>query len=118
MTRVPAISRTPRPLPCSFPRFSQPGSWDNTAKVWDAETGKELLTVGGHSRSVQSVAWGPDGKRLASASLDAAVQVYAMDVRDLMALARQRVTAHPSEERCKNYLNADKCPPFPELSWS
>jgi WD40 repeat protein len=70
--------------------------------VWDAETGKELLTVGGHSRSVQSVAWGPDGKRLASASLDAAVQVYAMDVRDLMALARQRVTAHPSEERCKN----------------
>ena len=25
LTRVPALSRTPRHLPCSFPRFSQPG---------------------------------------------------------------------------------------------
>jgi WD40 repeat protein len=92
------------------------GSEDNTAKVWDTETGKEVLTLSGHSSYVLSVAWSPDGKRLATGSGDSTVQIYAMDIRDLMALARQRVTAHPSEEACKRYLNVDKCPAIPELS--
>jgi hypothetical protein len=54
---------------------------------------------------------------LATASFDGTAQVYAMDIHDLMALARQRVTAHPSEEGCKKYLHVDKCPPFPEISF-
>jgi len=78
---------------------------DTTAKAWDAESGKELLTLGGHSGAVFSVAWSPDGKRLASASDDRTVQVYAMEIRDLMALARERV--HPSEEGCKKYLHVE-----------
>jgi WD40 repeat protein len=41
---------------------------DNTVKVWDAQTGQELLTLQGHTRGVFSVAFSPDGKRLASAS--------------------------------------------------
>jgi WD40 repeat protein len=92
------------------------GSQDYTARVWDEETGKQLLNLSGHSGPVYSVAWSPDGKRLATASEDGTVQVYAMDIHDLMALARQRVTAHPSEEGCKKYLHVDKCPPVPELS--
>jgi hypothetical protein len=64
------------------------------------------------------VAWSPDGKRPATASDDAALQVYAIEIRDLMALARQRVTAHPSKEGCKKYLHVDECPPVPELSFS
>src|SRR5439155_1623168 len=44
------------------------GSYDKTAKVWDAEAGKELLTLGGHRDRVWSVAWSPDGKRLATGS--------------------------------------------------
>jgi len=92
-------------------------SGDKTTKLWDAATGKELLTLTGHIDSVKSVAWSPDTKRLASASEDGTIQVYAMDVHDLMALARQRVTAHPSEEGCKKYLHVDKCPPVPELSF-
>ncbi|MGA9567697.1 MAG: TIR domain-containing protein [Candidatus Korobacteraceae bacterium] len=75
------------------------------------------LTVSGHSDSVSSVAWSPDGKRLATASEDGTVQVYAMDIRSLMKFARQRVTAHPSVENCKKYLHVDKCPPFPTLPW-
>jgi WD40 repeat protein len=65
--------------------------------VRNAVTGEELLSLSGHSSDVGSVAWSPDGKRLATASHDGTVQVYAMDIHDLMALARQRVTAHSSE---------------------
>jgi DNA-binding beta-propeller fold protein YncE len=40
------------------------GSSDNTAKVWDAQSGKELLGLIGHSGSVHSVAFSPDGTRI------------------------------------------------------
>jgi protein-tyrosine phosphatase len=59
---------------------------------WDAESGKELLTLRGHSDPVAGVAFSPDGKRLATASADGTVQVYALDMRELLHLARIRVT--------------------------
>ena len=45
-------------------------------KVWDAQTGQELLTLKGHTDQVNSVAYSPDGKRLASASGDRTVKVW------------------------------------------
>jgi WD40 repeat protein len=36
--------------------------------VWDAVTGKEVLTLTGHRDAVAGVAFSPDGKRLASGS--------------------------------------------------
>jgi WD40 repeat protein len=41
---------------------------DRTVKVWEAQTGQEVLTLKGHAGAVYSVAFSPDGKRLASAS--------------------------------------------------
>jgi WD40 repeat protein len=61
-----------------------------------------LQTLSGHTSWVESVAWSPDGKRLATGGYDATVQVYTMDIHDLMNLARQRITAHPSEEACRS----------------
>jgi eukaryotic-like serine/threonine-protein kinase len=40
------------------------GGFDQTAKVWDAETGEELLTLKGHTCWVTSAAFSPDGKRI------------------------------------------------------
>jgi WD40 repeat protein/serine/threonine protein kinase len=37
-------------------------------KVWDAQTGQELLTLKGHIAEIQSIAFSPDGKRLASSA--------------------------------------------------
>jgi WD40 repeat protein len=34
-------------------------SWDQTAKVWDAASGQEVLTLRGHTDRVVSVAWSP-----------------------------------------------------------
>ena len=36
--------------------------WDRTVKVWDAQTGQELLTFKGHSGRISSVAFSPDGE--------------------------------------------------------
>lgn len=98
-------------------------AWDSSKKtqittVWDAQ-GDELFTLreGDDTARIMSATWSPDGKRLATASEDGTVQVYAMDIRELMALARQRVTAHPSEEGCRKYFHVNKCPSVPELSF-
>jgi WD40 repeat protein len=41
------------------------GSDDSTVKLWDAASGAVLQTLKGHSGSVRSVAFSPDGKTLA-----------------------------------------------------
>jgi hypothetical protein len=46
-----------------------------TVKVQDASTGQTLLTLQGHTDQVSSVAYSPEGRRLASASADGTVKV-------------------------------------------
>jgi WD40 repeat protein len=87
-------------------------SGDKTAKVWDAESGKELLTLL-HSGPVDGVAFSPDGKRLATASEDWSVQVYALDLRELLKLARSRVTRTFTTEECQRYFQSGTCPSLP-----
>ncbi len=43
-------------------------SRDNTVRVWDADKGREIFSLKGHSTQVLSVAYSPDGKRIVSAS--------------------------------------------------
>jgi WD40 repeat protein len=40
------------------------GSGDRTAKVWEAASGRELLTLKGHTSWIRSVAFSPDGQRI------------------------------------------------------
>jgi WD40 repeat protein/transcriptional regulator with XRE-family HTH domain len=88
------------------------GSRDGTAKVWDALTGKELLTLYGGSFGAGGVAFSPDGKRLAVAG-DDAVRLYALDLNDLVSLARSRVTRALTTEECQRYLHVAQCPSSP-----
>jgi WD40 repeat protein/transcriptional regulator with XRE-family HTH domain len=51
-------------------------SQDGTAKIWDAFTGGELLTLSGHIGSVNGVAFSPDGKLIATVGDDQTVKVW------------------------------------------
>ncbi|MGO9470012.1 MAG: tetratricopeptide repeat protein, partial [Isosphaeraceae bacterium] len=52
------------------------GSTDQTVKIWDSATGKELFSLKDHAGSVDSVAFSPDGQRLASANADGSINLW------------------------------------------
>ncbi len=81
---LPPLLRGPQtlqPQSVCYAAWSPSGKWlatgsgDGTAKVWDAATGKELLTLGGRI-DVWGVAWSPDGKRLATAGSNKTAKVW------------------------------------------
>ncbi|MGH9702704.1 MAG: caspase family protein, partial [Candidatus Acidiferrales bacterium] len=57
-------------------RLLASGSQDKTIKLWDAETGRELRTLAGHSSRVNSVSFSPDGRTLASGSEDKTIKLW------------------------------------------
>lgn len=62
-------------------------SADQTAKIWDADSGKQLVTLTGHRDMVWSVAWSPDGKRLLTGSEDRTAKIWdAASGKELMTL--------------------------------
>ncbi|MGF2036696.1 MAG: hypothetical protein RMZ43_015510 [Nostoc sp. CmiVER01] len=55
------------------------GSGDNTIKLWNLETGKEIRTLTGHHYTVRSVSFSPDGKTLASGSDDKTIKLWNLE---------------------------------------
>ena len=78
-------------------------SWDNTAKIWDANTGNELITLKGHDAAVTSVSYSADGKRIVTSGADGIVQIYTTDMDELLQIAESRVTRQLTAEERKYY---------------
>jgi WD40 repeat protein/serine/threonine protein kinase len=63
------------------------GNTDKTSTVWDAATGKELLTLKGHSNYITSVAFSPEGQRIVTGSEDHTAKVWdAASGKELLTL--------------------------------
>jgi WD40 repeat protein len=49
---------------------------DKTIKLWSLESKKELKTLQGHTDSVNTISFSPDGKYLVSGSSDKTVKIW------------------------------------------
>jgi WD40 repeat protein/class 3 adenylate cyclase len=85
------------------------GGFDNTVRLWDAESGVQLLVLRGHDLVVGKLAFSPDGSKLASGAGDGTARVWALELDDLVDLARQEVTRSLTPQECRQYLHGD-CP--------
>ncbi|MCB0213352.1 MAG: protein kinase, partial [Anaerolineae bacterium] len=52
------------------------GGYDQTVRVWDANTGKEVHRLMGHMGRITSVGFSPDGTRIVSSSGDGTVRIW------------------------------------------
>ena len=57
------------------------GSRDNTIKLWDVQTQREIATLTGHSTFLWSVAFSPDGRTIASGSYNKTIKLWDVQTR-------------------------------------
>lgn len=83
---------------------------DGNVRLFDADSGVLLLTLRGHSRSVSGLAFNDDGTKLASAAEDGTVRVWALDLDDLITIAKRDVSRTLTVDECRQYLHVPRCP--------
>jgi WD40 repeat protein len=81
------------------------GSGDEV-RMFDARSGAALQEF--RHRAAFKVVFSPDGSMLASRAADG-TRVWALDIDDLLEIARQNVTRSLSDEECRHYLHVAIC---------
>ena len=63
---------------------------DGVAKVWDANTGKELHTLQASSAQVRGAHFNADGTHLFTTGMDGVIREYTLNIEELVELAKAR----------------------------
>ena len=83
---------------------------DETVRLWDADGGSQPLVLRGHRGAVGTVVFSPDGSKLASVSGDGTARIWALDLDDLIDIAKSKLTRTLTHEECRQFLHVDRCP--------
>ena len=69
-----------------------------SAKIWNAETGAEVLSLAGHTARVRAIDFSPDGKSIATGSRDGAIRIWdAGSGKKLKEITVRNKRGEPSE---------------------
>jgi WD40 repeat protein len=85
------------------------GAFDGSVRVFEVDSETQSLLLHAPD-AVRSVAFSPDGSLLASVD-GITVRVWALDIDDLLEIARQNVTRSLTDEECRQYLHVEVCKP-------
>jgi WD40 repeat protein len=83
---------------------------DGTVRLFDADTGAQQLVLPGLGCPVSRLAFSPDGGKLATTSPCGGLRIWALDIADLLEIARREVPRALTEQECRQYLHMDRCP--------
>jgi WD40 repeat protein len=89
------------------------GSSDNTARLWDLQTGQELRRFIGHSGAVEWAVFSPDGKTFLTVSDDGTGRMWDVDYHDTVKyLCSILLRDFTSDERAQYHIldNQSTCP--------
>jgi WD40 repeat protein len=82
---------------------------DGTVLLFEADTGAQQFVLRGSGCAVEGVSFSPDGTKLASTSSCDGVRIWALDIDDLLEIARREVPRALTDEECRQYLHVDQC---------
>ncbi|HSE16778.1 MAG TPA: WD40 repeat domain-containing protein [Pyrinomonadaceae bacterium] len=83
-------------------------SADNTARIWNVETGQSIATLLEHTGPVLNALFSPDGKSVFTASEDYATRIYPREAfapfEEVRALISKRVARELTQKEREDYL--------------
>ena len=104
------------PAPANDLAFSPDGALlatshtDGTTRLWDVEAGVQVLALQADDDTTFGAQFSPDGSKLATVSASGIARVWALDLDDLIAIARKGLTRGFTDNECRQYLHLERCP--------
>jgi WD40 repeat protein len=89
--------------------FARAADNDNIG-VWDLKSSESAIPISSHARSVNGLAFSPDGKRLLTADSDDRLLLHFLDITELFTEAWIRVARQLDPVECQHYLEMSACP--------